>query len=244
MKLLRLARGKSTSCSCRCTTSSVMVGPWVCSLVNWQRSMRLMRLGQSRRLAELEIQYGDYAVWQREWLRGEVLDQQLAYWRKQLAGVPPVLELPTDYPRPAVRTFNGAAMSLNLSASLSEELKALSRRERCDAVHEFAGGVSSPAVALQRGRRTLRSGRRWRIGRERRRKVDRFFVNTLVLRTDVSGNPAFRGVAAAGEGSGAGGYAHQDVPFEKLVEELAAGAEPECHSALSGGVCNGKYSVT
>src|SRR5215510_9298714 len=80
-------------------------------------------------LAELPIQYADYAVWQREWLRGEVLDQQLSYWRKQLQGVPPVLELPADRPRPHVQTFRGAALPFKLSNELAAELGALSRRE-------------------------------------------------------------------------------------------------------------------
>ena len=84
-------------------------GPWVCLIREVAALYEAYAVGAESPLKELSLQYGDYAVWQREWLQGEVLDQQLAYWRKQLAGVPPVLELPTDYPRPAVMTFNGAA---------------------------------------------------------------------------------------------------------------------------------------
>src|SRR6185369_9024923 len=85
--------------------------------------------GAAAPLEELTLQYGDYAVWQREWLQGEMLDQQLAYWRKQLAGAPPVLELPADRPRPHVQTFRGTSLPFKLSKSLAEELRALSRRE-------------------------------------------------------------------------------------------------------------------
>src|SRR4029079_18080610 len=84
--------------------------------------------GEESPLAELEIQYADYAVWQREWLQGEVLERQLGYWKEQLAGAPPVLELPIDYPRPAVQTFRGAHQTMSLSEELSSGLKALTQR--------------------------------------------------------------------------------------------------------------------
>src|SRR5439155_17394603 len=80
-------------------------------------------------LPELPVQYADFANWQRQWLQGEVLEAQLSYWKKQLDPIPPVLELPTDRPRPPVQTFQGARQSLTLDKSLSEQLKALSRRE-------------------------------------------------------------------------------------------------------------------
>ncbi len=177
--------------------------------------------GAESALKELNIQYGDYAVWQREWLQGEVLDQQLAYWRKQLAGVPPVLELPTDHPRPAVKTFNGAAMSLNLPRSLSEELKALSRRE---GVTLFMSLLAAFQVLLQRysGQEDITVGTP--VAHRTRAETEEligFFVNTLVLRTDVSGNPTFRELVQRVKETALGAYAHQDVPFEKLMEELA-----------------------
>jgi amino acid adenylation domain-containing protein len=177
--------------------------------------------GAESALKELSIQYGDYAVWQREWLQGEVLDQQLAYWRRQLADVPPVLELPTDYPRPAVKTFNGAAMSLNLPRSLSEELKALSRRE---GVTLFMSLLAAFQVLLQRysGQEDIAVGTP--VAHRTRAETEEligFFVNTLVLRTDVSGSPTFRELVQRVKETALGAYAHQDVPFEKLVEELA-----------------------
>ena len=177
--------------------------------------------GAESPLKELNIQYGDFAVWQREWLQGEVLDQQLAYWRKQLAGVPPVLELPTDHPRPAVKTFNGAAMSLNLPRSLSEELKALSRRE---GVTLFMSLLAAFQVLLQRysGQEDIAVGTP--VAHRTRAETEEligFFVNTLVLRTELSGNPTFRELVQRVKETALGAYAHQDVPFEKLVEELA-----------------------
>ena len=87
--------------------------------------------GQSSPLPPLPIQYADFAHWQRQWLRGAVLDQQLAYWQQQLAGPLPVLTLPTDHPRPAAQTFRGASLEFALSRSLSDALAALSRHEHC-----------------------------------------------------------------------------------------------------------------
>jgi amino acid adenylation domain-containing protein len=172
-------------------------------------------------LAELSLQYGDYAVWQREWLQGEVLEQQLAYWRQQLADAPPVLELPTDYPRPAVKTFNGAALSLMLPRSLSEEMQGLSRVE---GVTLFMSLLAAFQLLLWRysGQEEIAVGTP--VAHRTRAETEEligFFVNTLVLRTDVSGNPSFRELVRRVREVALGGYAHQDVPFEKLVEELA-----------------------
>ena len=178
-------------------------------------------VGAESPLKELSLQYGDYAVWQREWLQGEVLDQQLSYWRKQLAGVPPILELPTDYPRPAVRTFNGASLSLRLPRWLTEELKTLSRGE---GVTLFMSLMATFQLLLWRysGQEDIAVGTpvAHRMQAETEDLIG-FFVNTLVLRTDVSGNPTFRELVQRVKETALGAYAHQDVPFEKLVEELA-----------------------
>jgi len=178
-------------------------------------------VGAESPLKELSLQYADYAVWQRDWLQGEVLDQQLAYWRKQLAGVPPVLELPTDYPRPAVRTFNGASLSLRLPRWLTEELKTLSRTE---GVTLFMSLIATFQLLLWRysGQEDIAVGTPV-ANRTRAETEDLigFFVNALVLRTDVSGNPTFRELVQQVKETALGAYAHQDIPFEKLVEELA-----------------------
>jgi len=177
--------------------------------------------GAESPLKDLNLQYADFAVWQREWLQGEVLDQQLAYWREQLAGVPPVLELPTDYPRPAVRTFNGASVSLRLPRSLTEELKTLSRGQ---GVTLFMTLMATFQLLLWRysGQDDIAVGTP--VAHRTRAETEDligFFVNTLVLRTNVSGSPTFRELVQRVKETALGAYAHQDVPFEKLVEELA-----------------------
>lgn len=171
-------------------------------------------------LDDLPIQYADYARWQRDWLRGEVLEAQLEYWVKQISGSPPVLELPTDRPRPPVQTYHGAKQSLVLSLELTEALKSLSCREGVTLfttmlaafkllLHRYSGQddivVGSPIAGRNRG------------------EVERligFFLNTLVLRTDMSGNPTFRELLQREREVTLGAYAHQDVPFEMLLEAL------------------------
>ena len=177
-------------------------------------------IGQPSPLPPLPIQYADFAHWQRQWLQGEVLETQLAYWKQQLAGALPVLELPTDRPRPAVQTFRGARQSLRLPASLIQPLNALSQQED---VTLFMTLLAAFQTLLYRytGQEDILvgspiAGRTWTeleglIG---------FFVNTLVLRTDLSGNPSFQQLLHRVREVTLGAYAHQDLPFEKLVEEL------------------------
>jgi amino acid adenylation domain-containing protein/FkbM family methyltransferase len=181
--------------------------------------------GEPAALPELPIQYADYAVWQREWLRGEALEAQLAYWRTQLAGAPPSLELPTDRPRPAVQTFNGAAVNFALSRELSESLAALARREGATlymtllaAFELFLSRYSGQTDFLVGGDIAGRT----RVETE---GLIGFFVNMLVLRADLSGDPTFRELLARVRAAALGAYAHQDLPFEKLVEELQAPRE-------------------
>jgi amino acid adenylation domain-containing protein len=176
--------------------------------------------GTSSPLLELPIQYADFAVWQRQWLQGDRLEQQLAYWRQQLAGPLPVLQLPIDHPHPAIQTSRGAIQSLRLPKSLSDALKALSRREGVTLfmtllaafqtlLHRYTGqddiAVGSPIAGRNRAEIEGLIG---------------FFVNTLVLRTDLSGNPTFRELLRRVREVALGAYTHQDLPFEKLVEEL------------------------
>ncbi|HYY43190.1 MAG TPA: amino acid adenylation domain-containing protein, partial [Pyrinomonadaceae bacterium] len=171
-------------------------------------------------LPDLPVQYADYAVWQREWLTGAVLDEQLAYWRQQLAGAPPVLELPTDRPRPKLQTFRGAALALELPRDLTDELKSLSRRE---GVTLFMTLLAAWQTLLARysGQTDILIGSP--IANRRRSEIENligFFANTLVLRTDLSGDPTFSELLARVREVCLGAYAHQDVPFEMLVEEL------------------------
>ena len=186
--------------------------------------------GEESPLPELELQYADYAAWQREWLQGEVLAEQLSYWQRQLGGELPVLELPTDRPRPAVQSYRGARESMVLSEELTQQLKALSQREGCTL---FMTLLAAFQVLLHRYTRqddivvgTVVAGRT-RVEVE---PLIGLFINSLVLRTDLSGDPSFRELLRRVREVTLGAYAHQDVPFEKLVEELqperAAGRSP------------------
>jgi amino acid adenylation domain-containing protein len=168
---------------------------------------------------EPPIQYADFARWQREWLQGEVLESELAYWRKRLSGVPP-LELPADRPRPPVQRFRGAAHPLSLSRPLRDGLAALSRREGATL---FMGGLAALVALLARytGQDDIAVGTP--SANRNRAEIEEligFFVNTLVVRTDAGCDPSFRRLLACVQEASVGAFAHQDLPFEKVVEEL------------------------
>jgi amino acid adenylation domain-containing protein len=172
-------------------------------------------------LPELPIQYADFAVWQRRWLQGEILDAQLNYWRENLKGAQTVLELPADHPRPAIESFHGAVFPFRLSRDLSEQVNALCHRE---GVTLFVGLLSAFQVLLLRytGQEDILVGTP--IANRNRSEVEDligFFVNTLVMRGDLSGDPTFRELLARIQETALEAYAHQDLPFEKLVEGLA-----------------------
>ncbi|MBV9690643.1 MAG: amino acid adenylation domain-containing protein, partial [Ktedonobacteraceae bacterium] len=170
-------------------------------------------------LAPLPIQYADYALWQRDWLQGEILQAQLDYWKGQLAALTP-LELPTDRPRPHLQSGRGATRSLLLPQKLLLELKALSQQE---GVTLFMTLLAAFQVLLARysGQQDISVG--IPIANRRHAEVEGligFFANTLVLRSNLTGNPSFREVLARVRDVALSAYTHQDVPFEKLVEEL------------------------
>ncbi|MGZ3459276.1 MAG: condensation domain-containing protein, partial [Archangium sp.] len=176
--------------------------------------------GRSSPLPELPVQYADYALWQRQWLRGEVLETQLSYWREQLEGAPHALELPTDRPRPPLQTFRGATLPVQLSRELSEALVARSQEE---GVTPFMLLLAAFQTLLSRysGQEDFCIGSP--IAGRRHAETEGligFFVNTLVLRARTEGNPTFRELLARVKQTTLGAYAHQDIPFEKLVEEL------------------------
>jgi amino acid adenylation domain-containing protein/FkbM family methyltransferase len=171
-------------------------------------------------LPALPVQYADFAVWQRQWLSGEVLAKQQSYWRKQLAGAPPLLELPTDYPRPSIQTFSGTSLARGLPTELASELFTLSQRE---GVTLFMLLLAAFQTLLYRycGQPDIVVGTP--IASRFYEEVEDligFFVNTLVLRSDLSGNPSFRSLLARVRRVCLDAYAHQDIPFEHLVEIL------------------------
>lgn len=176
--------------------------------------------GQGSPLPELEIQYADYAYWQRQYLTGAVLEKHLTYWKQQLGGTLPSLELPVDHPRPSIPSYRGATVSFSLSAALSKSLKSLSRQE---GVTMFMLTLAAFKTLLHRY--TAQEDIIIGTSAENRNRTEiepliGFFVNTLPLRTNLSGNPRFRELLRRVKEVALGGYTHQDLPFEKLVEEL------------------------
>jgi amino acid adenylation domain-containing protein len=172
-------------------------------------------------LQELPIQYADYAAWQRARLSGAVLEEQLTYWREQLRGAPAVLELPTDRVRPAVQSYRGGAVKVELGEETTRSLKELSRSE---GVTLFMLLLAAFDVLLYRytGQEDVVVGSP--IANRTRAEVEGligFFVNTLALRVKMGGNPSFRELMGRVKEVALGAYAHQEMPFEKLVEELA-----------------------
>ena len=176
--------------------------------------------GTPSSLPDLLIQYADFAHWQRQWLQGEMLEAQVAYWQQKLAKAPPRLELPTDQPRPAVLSSQGSRQSCGFPSALSEALKTLSRRV---AVTPFMVLLAAYTVML----RYVTGGDDIVVGTDvaNRNRAETegligFFVNQLVLRTDLSGNPTFRELLGRVCKITLEAYDHQDLPFEMLVAAL------------------------
>lgn len=175
---------------------------------------------QSSPLPELPIQYADFAVWQRQWLQGERLEFQLDYWKKKLGGMLNVLQLPTDYPRARVQSFRGENQPFSLSEDLTKKLKILSQQEN---ITLFTTLLAAFKVLLYRytGQEDIIVGSP--IANRNRPEAEGligFFVNTLILRNHLWGNLTFRNLLHQVRETTLEAYEHQDVPFEKLVEEL------------------------
>ena len=176
--------------------------------------------GQPSPLAPLPIQYADFAIWQRNWLQGDVLQSQLSYWQQQLANAPALLSLPTDRPRPSVQTFAGAYQQFALPTELTDRLVKLSQEQNCtlfmtllaayDTLLYRYTGVADILVGSPIANRD-RSEIEGLIG---------FFVNTLVMRSNLAGNPTFSELLSRVQEVALSAYAHQNLPFEILVEAL------------------------
>jgi len=182
--------------------------------------------GRPSPLSEPPIQYADFAHWQRAQAQDEALSEELAYWRKQLAGAPTALELPTDRPRPAIQTFHGEQLSFRLPQRLSEALKALSRREGTTL---FMTLLAAFQTVLHRYTEqddlvvgTVTTSRK----RSEFDELLGFFLNTLVLRTDLSGDPSFRELLTRVRKVTVDALAHGDVPVHRLVKELECERDP------------------
>ncbi|HEX5322447.1 MAG TPA: condensation domain-containing protein, partial [Capsulimonadaceae bacterium] len=176
--------------------------------------------GRTAELPQLPVQYADYAAWQRNWLSGEALDEMLDYWKRTLAGAPPVLQLPTDRPREEATGFHGGLVKLTLPAHISQAVRRLCRETHAT---QFMVLLAAYKVFLYRltGQSDLVVGTD--IANRTRSEIENligFFLNHLVLRTDVSGDATFKEVIRRVREAALGAYAHQEVPFDKLVEVL------------------------
>jgi amino acid adenylation domain-containing protein len=178
------------------------------------------REGRPSPLPELPLQYADFASWQRTWLQGAALESRLGYWRKQLAAAPPVLDLPTDHPRPPRQTFRGGTILRPLPRGLSDAVRAVSQRE---GVTPFMTLLAVFQVLLGRYTRQEDVVVGTPIANRSRSELEGligFFVNTLALRVDLSGDPTFRDLLGRVRHVALEGFAHQDVSFEQIVDAL------------------------
>jgi amino acid adenylation domain-containing protein len=204
------------------TAHHIVADAWSMEILVREMTELLVAAGDRRQpsLPELPFQYADFASWQRRYLVGEVLAEQLAYWRDQLDGAPVVLDLPTDRPRPTIQTFTGSHLYGRIPDGTTAALGRIARKR---GVTDFMLLLSAFAVLLHRytGQPDIVVGTP--IANRTRPEVQAvvgFFLNTLALRVPLGGNPTFNELLARVREAAIGAYIHQDVPFEKLVEEL------------------------
>ncbi|NEO42624.1 MAG: amino acid adenylation domain-containing protein, partial [Moorea sp. SIOASIH] len=174
---------------------------------------------KSPSLPELPIQYADFAVWQRNYLQGETLESQLNYWKQKLQNLPQ-LQLPTDHPRPPVQTFNGAGIPINIPAAVTSKVKQLTQKQGTTLFMTLLA-VFKVLLSRYSGQQSIAVGTP--IANRNRREIEGligFFVNSLVMYTDLGGFPSFTEVLNRVKQTALEAYGHQDIPFEKLVEEL------------------------
>ncbi len=199
--------------------------------------------GEPSPLPELPVQYADFAVWQRSWLRGEVLEREIAWWRRQLAGLPPLLELPTDRPRPAVQSFRGAARPVRLPAGLTRQAEALARREGATLFMVLLAAFQA-LLARYSGQDDLAVGTP--VAGRNRLEIEGligFFVNTLVLRGDLGGRSHLPRAARPGARDRARRPGAPGRAVRKAGRGAGAGAEPRPLSPVPGDVRSAERSA-
>ena len=174
--------------------------------------------GEPTPLPDLSIQYADFAVWQRESLQGYILESQVAYWKRHLAGAPAILELPTDRPRPAVPSFRGGEQSFTLPLQLVSSLKVLSQAENATLFMTLLAAFNTLLYRVTKQRDILIGIPVANRNRAELEGMFGFFVNTLVVRTDLTGEPTFRETVGRVRQVCMKAYANQDAPFEKIVQ--------------------------
>lgn len=171
-------------------------------------------------LPELTIQYADFAVWQRQWLQGEILENQLNYWKKQLTAAPPLLELPTDKTRPANPNFRGHSISFQINSELTEKLKLLSQKSGGTLFMTLLAALNTLLFRYSGQDDILIGTPTANRNRQEIEPLIGFFVNTLVLRNSLEGNPTFSALLQQARNVVLEAYANQDVPFEQVVDGL------------------------
>jgi amino acid adenylation domain-containing protein len=176
--------------------------------------------GKPSPLAELDVQYADYAAWQRGWLQGETLERQLSYWKEKLRGAPPALELPTDRPRPPVQMHRGENITYRLDGGLVRALKEFSRRDGATLFMSLLAGFKAVLSRLADEKDVVIGTPLAGRTRAETEGLIGFFINTLVLRTRVEREESFRELVRRVRETTLDAYAHQDIPFERLLEAL------------------------
>ncbi|HEV2395159.1 MAG TPA: amino acid adenylation domain-containing protein [Verrucomicrobiae bacterium] len=171
-------------------------------------------------LPELPIQYADYAAWQRDWLRGDVLEKQIGFWKQQLGGEPPATELPTDFPRPQTPAFHGGNQARVFSQDLAVRLSQFAAQHEATLFMVLLAALKTLLHRYTRQEDIIVASPIAGRNRVETEGLIGFFVNTLPLRTRLNGDPAFEELLARVRQVTVGAYAHQDLPFERLVEEL------------------------
>ncbi len=186
----------------------------------WQQAYAALAVGNPPNLSPLPIQYSDYAAWQRSWLQGEILANQENYWQQQLGDAPRLLDLPTDYPRPAQQSYQGGREEYCLSSELTQSLKVVSQK---NGVSLFMTLLTAFSILLSRYSRQqdlcIGTAIANRTYRDTEGSIG-FFVNTLVLRSKIDPAQAFTELLQQTRQTCLDAYAHQDIPFEHLVEKL------------------------
>lgn len=219
LALIRHSNGEHTLV---CTMHHIISDGWSRGILMREVSSLYETFGRGEPSAvpELKVQYADFAVWQREHLQGETLERELTFWKEQLAGAPPLLELPTDRPRPQIQTYSGALEEFTISPEVSQRLKALSQ-QRGTTMFMLLLAAFQTLLHRYTNQDDIVVGTT--IANRERSEIEPligFFVNMLALRADCSGNPAFTELLEQVRETTLKAYAHQSVPFEKLIQEL------------------------
>ncbi|AFQ15020.1 non-ribosomal peptide synthase/polyketide synthase [Bacillus thuringiensis] len=203
-----------------CTLHHIISDGWSMGILleEWMAFYEKATDGKVAELEPLPVQYADFAQWQKGWLKEEVLDQQLQYWREELSGELPVLQLPMDRPRPAIQTHHGSTYTLVLPSTLHDKLNELSRKEGATLFMTLLAAYQS-FLSRYTGQEDILVGSP--IANRNYREIEGligFFVNTLVYRTNLSGGPTFQDVLYQVRQKALKAYEYQDIPFEKIVE--------------------------